>query len=326
MGNPWKGEPLRLLMTGTPIPIWMGTQNSPPLMLYNFDPSNNIYAGYQPNIAINGPNTQLLPPNFGLTMDGTRTIYVIGPKASGPLQVTPGGAHPFQLTSVVVVTNPSVNVTEDASTPAVVDAAAAFGPTATTAAFSPPAGSWLYALVNEAGDTSAVNLTVTDSGSHSWTELGGSNDLSDGIIVTIWRTFLASAPGSITVTAKNTDNAVQSRLELAVRVITNANANQSGAAFANNFGNLPNEVSGNIVTTKAGSLVLVCGADQQSSAPAAASPLSGTTGIDNFRDGSNFSLMCGKSTQTTSVPGSTKFGWSQPSAGNVVWCAAEIIP
>lgn len=98
--RPFQGEPLRVPMSGTPVPVWNGLPGSPPIMLYNFDTSNSIYVGYTRNISIGAPNTQLLQPQFGLTMDGTRTIYAIGVSGAGPLQVTPGGGAPFQVPSL----------------------------------------------------------------------------------------------------------------------------------------------------------------------------------------------------------------------------------
>jgi hypothetical protein len=330
MGNPWKGEPLRLLMTGTPIPIWMGTQNSPPLMLYNFDPGQNIYAGYQPNIAINGPNTQLLPPNFGMTMDGTRTIYVIGPKNSGPLQVTPGGAHPFQLANVTIVTNPTNTPTEDASTPAVVRSNEVNAPSITTAAFSPPAGSWLVACINCVDISNAVNVTVTNTGTAlTWTNpvsiKQDPNGNGTGNYSAIFIAFNASAQANITVTAHNSDQSLgTSLIQLGLRVVTGANANQTGAANGSNSGIAVNNTSDAIVPTKIGSLIYVVGNQRQNTT--GETPLSGTTNINVDTTGSIFAVMIGKSTMNTTVLGSTTFGWSCTQAGNMTCVTLELVP
>jgi hypothetical protein len=106
----WKGEPVRLMMGGAPVAVWMGNPGAPPVLVYNFDAVNPIYVGYQPNIAVNGNNTQYVPSNFGLTMDGTRTLYAVGANGAGPLQITPGGGAPFQQPSVSLVNLGAVKI------------------------------------------------------------------------------------------------------------------------------------------------------------------------------------------------------------------------
>jgi hypothetical protein len=324
MGSPWKGEPLRLTMNGATIPIWMGTPNSPPVMLFNFDQSNPIYAGYQPNLALNAPNTQILPPNFGLTMDGRRTIYVVGVNGAGPLQVTPGGGTPFQLSSINISTGGAA-ISEDASTPAVVTATGVQNPSATTAAFSPPAGSRLVVIVSVAAQAvmTSPGITVSDSGGHVWTQIQLISLNNFRVMTGIFTTYLTTAPGSITVNAVTTGmpagaNAIQS----AVRVVNNTAVSQAGAGSSGTTGSsTQNTVA--VTTTQQGSLVYV-GMSTFSANPL--SPFSGTTTINIDEDANtNCGLAAGKASALTATPGNMSFGWTQGASSGFAAVGAEIL-
>lgn len=308
-------------MGGVPIPVWQRAPNSPPVMLYNFDPNNTIYAGYTQNIQIGASNTQILPPNFGLTMDGTRQIWVIGPKGAGPLQVTPGGGAPFQLSStqIQLASAPGTPVAEDASTPAVVHVANVVNPSATTASFTPPANSWLIAIVS-LGLDGAPSLAISNTGGAlTWTQVFLQSDAA-GHSVAIYRALQAvSAARTVTVADSS---GTSSPMQLTVRVAINANASQASAG-SNSVNVLAStNIQGNIVTTKLGSLVYVVAAE----GGGAATAISGTTTIDDFADGSGVDEVAGKSTATTTITGSTTFGWTVGLAANAAWGALEVIP
>lgn len=99
----FKGEPKRIAMSGSPVPMWNGYAGAPPILFYNKDTANAIYLGYTNNISIGGINTVELDPQSSTTMDGSRTIYAIGPNGAGPLQVIPGGTNFFSALSSFTV-------------------------------------------------------------------------------------------------------------------------------------------------------------------------------------------------------------------------------
>ena len=117
-------------------------------------------------------------------------------------------------------------ITEDGSTPAVVSSTASVS-TRVTTSFSPPANSLLVAMVGCFSSGSNGVITVTDSGSHTWTK---ALESVGHTTVAIWRCQLTTAPGSITVTGTYSNNAGDEYL--AVRVLTGAATSQTGAGTA----------------------------------------------------------------------------------------------
>jgi hypothetical protein len=89
----FKGEPTVVPMSGNAFQVWSGYQLSVPILFYNRDLTNNIYLSYQPTVYQNAPNAVILNPQSSVTMDGSRTIYAIGPNNAGPLQIIPGGTN-----------------------------------------------------------------------------------------------------------------------------------------------------------------------------------------------------------------------------------------
>ena len=94
----FKGEPMRVSMSGAPVQVWAGTPNQPgiSILFFNKDTVNPVYLGYNNAIAVQGANTVELDPQSSANMDGTRTIYATGIAGAGPLQVIPGGSNFFQ--------------------------------------------------------------------------------------------------------------------------------------------------------------------------------------------------------------------------------------
>jgi hypothetical protein len=74
---------------------------------------------------------------------------------------------------------------------------------ATTAAFTPQAGTLLVAMVGINGPSgTAITATITDSLSGGWTLLKRQNTSSSmGGTAEVWCRYLSSAPGSMTVTS-----------------------------------------------------------------------------------------------------------------------------
>ncbi|MGH7748084.1 MAG: hypothetical protein ACREQ5_25500, partial [Candidatus Dormibacteria bacterium] len=213
-------------------------------------------------------------------------------------------------------------ITEDATTPAVVNSSGVVS-TRVTGSFSPPANSLLIALVACYSSGSNGAITVTDSGGHTWTK---SVESIGHTTVAIWQCQLTTAPGSITVTAHYSNNAGDEYL--AVRVLNGAGTSQTGAGTAVHLVTSATTADTySLTTTQTGSVVYGITdnwATTDSITPNAATTL--LTGSD-FTDTPNGAyIVCWKSTSATGTPGATTFGGTWAAAvtdGNV---ALEILP
>jgi hypothetical protein len=181
-----------------------------------------------------------------------------------------------------------------------------------------------FALFNTSG---ANNITVSDSGSHSWTTAGKANNVlssGSGGIAGMFYTYLAAAPGSITVSANFTD--VGGATFLAVLVLTGAGATQSSGvtSVSNTATTTSGEIS--VTTTTTGSVVFGISHDVDSSTTFA--PLSGTTQIGStFAPSGDATIATWQSTSATTTPGTATYGgtWGSGSAdGGAV--ALEVVP
>ena len=217
-------------------------------------------------------------------------------------------------------------IAEDASTPAVVTATGNSTGTITTASFTPPSNSLLVVVLN-VGYTSAgsgiASVTISDTASGSYTAgpfLGDSAANNSGI----WFRYLSSSPGSITVTATNSNHPAAG-YQLAVRVLTGANSSQSGAASATHTGaSATTAVTSAITTTTTGSAVYVaaCGNSGDTFTAAAA-----TTLISNLTDATDAEVLgAGRATSLTGTPGATTLGFTSSGSVKFSWVALEILP
>lgn len=94
-------DPLNIAPSGVAVPVWMGNAGKPiQILIVNPDVSNTIAVGYRPNITLNAPNVVPLGPGQSVVMDGTNTIYVIGPVGTAPTILIPGGTSFFQPTTL----------------------------------------------------------------------------------------------------------------------------------------------------------------------------------------------------------------------------------
>jgi hypothetical protein len=220
-------------------------------------------------------------------------------------------------------------IAEDVSTPAVVHTTTnASTPGATTAAFSPPAGSLLVVVVNilfNAGQTTGT-LTVSDSVSGTWTAgpTSGAGSVPNTLSAIFYR-YLSTAPGSITVSVTNSNKAAGS-VSLAVRVVNGANPVQVGAASSNAYASTTTTAMSEVVTTtKAGSTVYFCAGIVSHTTTYTA--LAGTTTVDDFQDTtSGHQGFTGVSAALTSVTGTVTLGWTLGTASAFTWAALEILP
>ena len=217
-------------------------------------------------------------------------------------------------------------IAEDASTPAVVTATGNSTGTITTASFTPPSNSLLVVVLN-VGYTSAgsgiASVTISDTASGSYTAgpfLGDSAADNSGI----WFRYLSSSPGSITVTATNSNHPAAG-YQLAVRVLTGANSSQSGAASATHTGaSATTAVTSAITTTTTGSWVYVaaCGNSGDTFTAAAA-----TTLISNLTDATDAEVLgAGRATSRDRHARARRRWGSPPGAVKFSWVALEILP
>lgn len=130
-------------------------------------------------------------------------------------------------------------ITEDISQPGEVHGVGV-SPSCVTLKFSPPGKSLMLALVTAYTQSAgAPSLSVSDSGSHTWT-LGPSR-ANGRLLSAIYYTYLTSAPGSITMTA--TDSSGQECvIHLTPRVLNGCTSTQSGQKVNNNgYSRVPQE-------------------------------------------------------------------------------------
>lgn len=209
----------------------------------------------------------------------------------------------------------------DASTPAVVSSSATS--TLTTASFSPPAGALLVACAAAIYSSgSNATITVSDSGSHSWST--GINVAGHGT-VQITRCQLTTAPGSITVSAAWANLTGDSYL--GVTVLTGAATSQTGAGTGSlNTGSGSTNGVVSVTTTQVGSWVF--GMADDWSFTAALTPNSATTLITPaFTDSTNGCYAVSwRSTSATTTPGATNYGGTYGSSATTVNAALEILP
>lgn len=154
----------------------------------------------------------------------------------------------------------------DGTTPAKVTGTTA---AITSAAFSPPAGSVLWAFVARNGPSAGNDDgTVSSTGGLSWslagrksTNAGSTNGAGTEACVEIWRAYAATAPGSITVTDTRADGAGGTDRQhiLKVLVITGAEPVWAGAITGTSSASgLP---SASVTTTRASSWVFAVASD-----------------------------------------------------------------
>ena len=203
---------------------------------------------------------------------------------------------------------------EDASQPAAVQAMAT---SATTASFSPPAGSLLIALAAYgSGGSGTTTGAITSSPALTWTLQRRTNTSGEGCS-DISTTYLATAPGSMTVTATGT--ASTSPTLLVVRVITGA-----GQIMGANSTSSTSTGNSTITTTVIGSMVY--GVLMDNSNNDTLTVQAGTTSISVFQDASDGEACAVyKSTAATSSPGSTSFGYTGP-ANPCLKSLLELLP
>lgn len=213
---------------------------------------------------------------------------------------------------------------EDSSSPANVTASGVGNPGTilTSFNFSPPANSVLVAMLGLEDSTGGQVISISDSAGGTWTQQV--SDAVSGRQATVWTRPVVAAPGSISVSISNTNASGTSSAILAIKVINFASPTQNGANATNDVASL--KCDGNLVTTKAGSIPYMAGAFALGGGTLAAEV--GTTTLGSFLDPTSITLLAGRATNpTSSLPGSTQFGWTGASGTpfSSPWAAYEVV-
>jgi hypothetical protein len=210
-------------------------------------------------------------------------------------------------------------IQDDPSAPAVANTDT--GTTVTTAAFDPPDGSLLLALVSSDGADATVTMSVAGGGV-VWTELVSTVSL-DGSYSGVWGAVAGTTgPNDPLITITETGSTSQG-ITARIKVLTGAapSALQTGAR-ATQSANATHQAS--ITTTVTGSIVYGAVIDGTNTSFTAAAS---TTLFDNIADTTN-TIRYGtlRTTAATGTPGAVTVGASAPTA-DVGSCAlAEILP
>jgi hypothetical protein len=211
-------------------------------------------------------------------------------------------------------------IAEDGSTPAVLHQADGTTGSAQSAAFTPPAGTWVYvfATILYGSNSAATSLTCKDNQGSPVTYTAGPNAGGTGNVYSqAFSHFYASSPGSIKVTVTNT-NLASAGMYVAARVVTGAASSQAGAGSAT-----AGTLNTSVTTTKAGSWVYVM-AGEPVTTVLTLEPLGST--IDSFTDATaGDAAYFGKQTAATTTPGSTLLGYTQAGTGNSL-VLLEVLP
>jgi hypothetical protein len=193
---------------------------------------------------------------------------------------------------------------------------------ATTAAFSPQAGTLLVAMTAMNGPSGTpITATISDSLAGGWTLLKRQNTSTTmGGSAEIWCRYLAAAPGSMTVTS--TWTGADTGGSLVVRSLLGASSTQNGAtAGVGAASTAPNTA---LVPTQMGSWIY--GALLDWTAATAMVANANTSIIDQFNDATNGDTYAALKALTATVTlSSTTYGCTNANAAyNVAF--AEILP
>jgi hypothetical protein len=191
-----------------------------------------------------------------------------------------------------------------------------------TASFSPPAGSLLEVMVDALH--SGVTVTLSDSRSGTYAAGPHLQGTTQAGSVYFFQRYLPSAPGPVTVTARQSGSTLAT-ISLAVQVLDNAAQAQTGAAAATSTGSGTSQ-SGSLTTTQPGSWVYTAMGNGDTTETV--TPLSTTSNLDVWNDSSqsgNLAAM-GRSASAAGTPAAATFGWAGNHSSNYVWAAQEILP
>lgn len=160
----------------------------------------------------------------------------------------------------------------DASTPALASNSASATTTLTSAAFSPPAGSFILVMTarDSAGATVNEQQVISSTPALTWTIIGRKTDYASATSVIaggtnepgdieMWWAYTATAPGSTTVSTALASGATAADAAMQVVVLTGAETTFGGAKAAS--GNTATTPSVAVTTTAANSWVFSMSTD-----------------------------------------------------------------
>lgn len=209
-------------------------------------------------------------------------------------------------------------IAEDASSPASVYAySATSSSTVTTASFTPPANSLVLVMVATATAGPIPAISMSDSGSHTWTAGPAKTDIGYVATAHYWCYFAAS-PGPITITAGNSPGTGD--IYLTVRVLTGASPVQNGATIAVADDTATTSPLVPITTTTPGSVPYFTAAVLGGGT---LTPNANTTNV--AANTTSDDLAMGRAPATV-TPGTETVGWSISSATYWVMSGMEILP
>lgn len=211
----------------------------------------------------------------------------------------------------------------DPSTPAVVHGGYGVA-SVSTAGFSPPAGSLVMVIVNALqGAPGGVTVTVTDSKGDTFA--AGAHIAGTAAPNSTWffEILEPTAPGALTVTAHQSGSNLGT-VQLAVQVLDNAAADQSGAAAGTYNGVTATTAQNRTLTnTRSGSWLYVAAGNGDSGSTL--TPVAGQATINTWNDPASGNDAAIGRLATTST-GSQTLGWTASESDPFEWAAQEVLP
>lgn len=201
----------------------------------------------------------------------------------------------------------------------------------TSPSFTPPANSLVVASVAAgwSGATQAV-ISLSDSGSHSWSNpIKATGTSSNGGTASIFTSYFATSPGSITVSAAYSGFSSGSGGEyMSIWVLMGAKASQAGAGTASKLTTTGLDGTFPITTTKQGSWVF--GISDDSTNAATWTPAAGVSNDPQYNDATDSITAVAWYSTTIPSPGAWTMGgtWAANGSSNhtTQQCALEILP
>lgn len=287
---------------------------------YTFDyGTSTSYGSTQPATpASAGSGSSATAESTTLTGLSPSTTYHYRVEATNSAGTTDGSDQTFATSA----SGSACTILNDSSAPARVEKNNSTATTATTASFSPPAGSEVLVQVsvgNDSGGSTAPSVTEQDSSGTSYTAGPSSWDGAGEGSYTFTH-YYATAPGSITVTStrSRTDTAMYSEN---TRVLTGVAASQAGAVSGTAHGNGTSTETKTLTPTAIKSDVEVVTTE-------ANTPALTSSGLAT--DSSWYSAYDGEATvsghQKTTALASETVGWHAASASNWALSALEVLP
>jgi hypothetical protein len=213
----------------------------------------------------------------------------------------------LSLAAVTLTAHASGGITRDSSTPAPVLKTNSTATTITTAAFSPPAGSYvIVALDTVYNHNTATSPTVTAKDSLNMSYAAGPHaydGAAEGSFV--FSHYYATAPGSVTVTITRSGQTGAAMLEMDAWVYDGAASSQAGAATKTNTSHSSSSYTAVITTTQSNSMVVAAAAVGTNETLTAHNVVN-----DHIQGDVNDGASSGAGHAVTGTPGAETLGWT----------------